>query len=97
MVKIKRVGVFSAGKVFGALYGLLGLIVGGIFTCVGLMGAAAFATQGDEEWIGALFSIGAVIVFPIFYGIMGFIGGIIMALLYNLIAGLVGGIEVETE
>jgi hypothetical protein len=41
--------------------------------------------------------VGSIILFPLFYGILGFIGGLIMAGLYNLLAGFVGGIEVELQ
>jgi uncharacterized membrane protein YdjX (TVP38/TMEM64 family) len=34
-------------------------------------------------------------VFPILYGILGFILGLIMGGLYNLVAAMVGGIELE--
>jgi uncharacterized membrane protein len=40
--------------------------------------------------------IGAIIIAPICYAILGFIGGLIGAVVYNFAAGMIGGIEVET-
>ena len=99
MITIRRIGVLSTAKVLGVLYALLGLIFGALFTCISLFGALAarsvFGEGGGD--FGALFGIGAIIVLPILYGILGFIGGAIMAALYNLVAGWVGGIELETQ
>ena len=37
------------------------------------------------------------VLFPIFYGAMGFIFGVITAAIYNLVAQWIGGLEVEVE
>jgi len=87
-VEIKRLGVMSCGKVFGALYGGFGLIAGVIVTVFALAGLS-----GDGG--GAMFGALAIILLPLIYGIAGFIGGIIMAALYNIAAGFAGGIEME--
>lgn len=96
---LKRVGVLSAGKVSGVLYGLLGLIFGVIFALFSLLGAGIAVTQTGDSAVmfGALFGVGAVIFMPLFYGAMGFIMGVIMAALYNLVAGWVGGVELYLE
>jgi hypothetical protein len=46
---------------------------------------------------GALFGVGAVIMFPILYGAFAFVASLISAALYNLLASWVGGIEVELQ
>jgi hypothetical protein len=46
---------------------------------------------------GALFGVGAIILLPICYGILGFIGTLIMAWLFNIAAGIVGGVEVDAR
>lgn len=97
---LKSVGVMSCGKMGGTLYGLLGLLMGGIFALVSTLGLAlgqGSSSSGAPAWIGAFFGVGSVILFPILYGIMGFIGGLITAVLYNLLAGFVGGIEMELQ
>ena len=44
---------------------------------------------------GATLGVGAVVLFPILYGVIGFLGGLLTAALYNLVAGITGGIEFE--
>lgn len=97
---IRKVGVGSAGKIFGTLYFAIGLIIGAIFALFSLLGAgmgAAFSEGGDAGMLGALFGVGAIIILPICYGVIGFIGGIIMALVYNIVAGMVGGLQIEVD
>ncbi|HEX9941292.1 MAG TPA: hypothetical protein VGG03_04690 [Thermoanaerobaculia bacterium] len=95
---IRRFGVFSVGKQLGITYALIGLIVGAIIALVSLFGAAFGASLAEDArgaLPGAVFGVGAIIIAPIFYGLIGLIGGIIMAAIYNLVAGATGGVEVE--
>ncbi len=92
---IRKIGPLSCAKVSGVLYALMGLILGAIFSLISLGTAAA--GLDSEGGLGFLFGAAAIIILPIFYGILGFIGGAIGAWLYNLIAGWIGGIEVEFE
>jgi len=94
MVKINRIQPLSVGKLLGILYALIGFIAG-IFISI-ISAVSATFSQGTG-FMGALFGIGAVIILPIFYGVMGFVSGVIIAGLYNLVAGWVGGIEVQTQ
>ena len=95
---LKRIGVLSCSKILGILYALLGLIFGGIFSIVSIFGAIVGRASGSsDDMLGVLFGIGAVVLFPIFYGVMGFVAGLIMSALYNFVAGVVGGIEFEFE
>lgn len=91
---LKSVGVFSAAKVMGCLYALMGLIIGGLFSLIALAGMGAGGRNGPEA---LFFGAGAVIAIPIGYGILGFIGGIISAVLYNIVASVAGGLEFEFE
>ena len=93
---LKSVGVFSAGKISGLLYAGVGLIAGVFVSMFSFLGAFA-SMQSEGAFIGLIMGVGAVIVLPVLYGVMGFVGGIIGAFLYNLIAGLVGGFELELE
>jgi hypothetical protein len=89
---VRRIGVTSAGTIFGALYALFGLMAGAVVTLLSIIGAAL--TQSSA---GVLFGVGAIIALPILYGIIGFIGGVIFAALFNFVTGYVGGLEIETE
>ena len=93
---IKRIGPMSCAKVSGFLYALIGLIVGGILSLVAMAGGFASEAAGDAG-LGAIIGVGAVIILPIMYGLMGFVATLIAAWLYNVAAGLVGGVEVDIQ
>ena len=93
---VKRVGVASVAKIYGAISAAFGLLFGLLFALGSLIGAG-FADSGREAILGPIFGVGAVIALPILYGVMGLIGGAIGALLYNAFAALVGGVELDIE
>ena len=93
---IKHLGAVSVAKIVGTLYVVLGLLFGGIFSLAALVGAFAFS-QPDTPWFFKFMGVGAVFVFPIFYGCIGFFASLIAAWLYNILAGVVGGIEIEIQ
>lgn len=98
MTKINKIGVLSAGKVYGALLSILGLIAGVFYAVVFLtVGTVSKETSDLGFGIGAGLGIFSIIFFPLLYGIVGFISGVIMGFLYNLAARIVGGVEVEIE
>ncbi len=88
---INRVRPFSAAKVVGLLYAILGLAMGAIVSLVSVFGGFG-PGRGDA---GPVFGIAAVVFFPVAYGIAGFVMTLIIAWLYNGLANLVGGIEVD--
>ena len=94
MVSIKRIGPGSAFKVGLALYGLVGLIVGLFFGLVSMLGGT-LAFPAQTGMFRVFFGIGAIIIWPVCYGIGGGIVAAISAAFYNLIAGWVGGLEVD--
>ncbi|UCC79022.1 MAG: hypothetical protein JSW64_12190 [Candidatus Zixiibacteriota bacterium] len=96
---VKSLGLFSLAKIMGITYAFFGFIVGLFFSFFALMGAILGATLEDspEPLIGMIFGVGSVILFPILYGLLGFIGGIITAGIYNLVAKWVGGLEIELQ
>ena len=96
---ITRVGPLSVAKVAGLLYVVIGLIAGCLISLAamaGAFGASAANTDGAGP-MAALFGVGAIVILPIFYGVLGFIGSLIMAWLFNVAAGMVGGIEVDAK
>ncbi|TWT92581.1 hypothetical protein [Neorhodopirellula pilleata] len=91
---IRQIAPLSAGKILGALYAVLGLIVGGFF----LLASAVGVVAGGQNVGAGLMTGGLSIVFlPLLYGLMGFVGGAFAAFLYNVGASMVGGIELEIE
>lgn len=95
-MRVTRIGVLSAAKMYAVLMGFFGLIFGAILALVSLLGAGVAATSDDGASALAFgLGIGAVIALPIMYGLLGFISGLIGAWIYNVVAGLVGGLEIE--
>jgi hypothetical protein len=93
---IKRIAPVSCAKITGTLYAILGLVLGAVFSLVSLAGG--FASRANAGLgIGALLGTAAIVVFPIFYGLIGFLTTLIGAWLYNVLAGMVGGIQMDVE
>ncbi|HLH09934.1 MAG TPA: hypothetical protein VKW78_22030 [Terriglobales bacterium] len=102
MHRIKSVGVMSVAKIFGLIYGAIGLVVFPIFLVIGLASSLAMkqvpgSGANAAAGFGIAFGIIMAIAAPIGYGLMGFIFGAIGALVYNLVARWVGGIEMELD
>ena len=93
---IKRIAPVSCAKITGTLYAILGLIVGACFSLVALTGGFA-SRSSTAVGIGMLTGTSAIVVFPILYGLIGFLSTLIGAWLYNVLAGMVGGIQMDVE
>ena len=93
---VKRVGVGSVAKIYGAISAAFGLVIGCVFALASLVGAG-MADSTESAFLGPIFGAGAIVALPIFYGVMGLIGGAVGALLYNVFAGMVGGVSIEVE
>lgn len=96
---ITRVGPLSLGKFLGCLYAVIGLIVGLLVAFFALFGfALGAAISGDgSSLLGAFLGVGAVIILPIFYGVIGFVGGLLVGFLFNVVASMTGGLEIGLE
>ena len=93
---VKRIGPVSAAKISGTLYAILGLFFGAVFSLIAMVSGFSSPT-GEAGGIGAVMGAGAIIVFPIFYGCIGFVVTLAFAALYNVLAGMLGGIEVDLQ
>ncbi len=92
---IKRVGPMSLARIAGTLYALLGLLIGGVFSLIAVVGGAL---GGSESGLaGVIFGAAAVVVLPLLYACVGVVGALVGAVLFNLAAGWVGGVQIETE
>ena len=97
-MRITYVGPLSIARVAFVLYGVLGFVFGAILAVMAVLRASVGAATGDESaWLGAIFGVGAVVSFPLFYGGIGALTALVTAWLYNLVAGVVGGVEIRTE
>ena len=99
MATLKRIGPGSAFKVGLVTYAIVGLIVGICMALVSMVaGSLGSLAGGEGEGVRAFgfgLGVGAIVVFPIAYAIIGGIAAAIAAVIYNLVAGWVGGLEVE--
>lgn len=93
---IRRIGPLSCAKIAGTLYAAMGLIIGAFFSIAAIVGGFAAADSGEAVF-AAIFGVGAVVLLPLFYGVLGFVTTLIAAWLYNVVAGVVGGIEIQTQ
>jgi hypothetical protein len=95
---IQRIGVASAAKIVGLLEVAIGLFAGLLFAVISTFAGFASARNGDmPAWLAPFFGIGALIAFPIIYGVIGVIAGAVGALLYNALAAVVGGLEIDVS
>ena len=85
---LHRIGPLSAAKVVAVLYAIFGLIMGAFFSI-----AALFRPDGGG--LGAMWGVAAVVIFPVLYGVLGFLVTLLTTWLYNVVAGAVGGIELD--
>ena len=100
---IRKIGVLSLGKLMAVMYAGIGLLLGGIYALFAVLGGGAMLAMGGTEESamggGMMMGLGiaAVVVFPILYGILGFIAGIISAFFFTLAAKYAGGLELEVQ
>lgn len=93
---IKRIDPMSCAKISGLLYAILGFIAGCFFALISLAGFGKGA-PGAGGGFGMMFGVGAIIILPVVYGILGFVGSLVGAAIYNGLANAVGGIIIQTE
>jgi hypothetical protein len=90
---LKKIDILSVAKLEGLLLAIVGLIIGIVVAIVSV--TVGFAASLGS--MGAGYGVLAIIIMPIYMGIMGFVAGAIMAFLYNTVAERIGGIKIEFE
>ncbi len=93
MILIKKIGVLSFAKFYAATMAIVGVFLGLMVLFFSL-----FAGQNqDLRFFGNILDYFAIIIFPVSYGIFGFIIGAITAFFYNLVAKFGCGVEIEIK
>ena len=78
------------------LQAVFGLVVGAMFSVLSVLGAFG-SEEPNSALIGAIVGVGAIVIFPIFYAVIGFVAALIAAALYNAVAGVLGGVEMDVQ
>ena len=94
---VKHVGVWSVARMYALITGGIGLIIGICVALVSLIGVSIAGPNSSMPWAMPVFGVGAIVLFPILYGVMGLVAGAIGALLYNAAARIGGGVELDVQ
>jgi len=101
VTRLRHIAVVQFALVAAVIYALLGVLLAlAWWLILSPIMIAGMKTSGmNPAGFAALSGIGffAVLIFPIMYGIIGFIAGLIYAALYNLAARWTGGFELTLE
>lgn len=89
--RIKKVGVLSVANLCGMVNVIVGFIFGIFFAVSSSMLSTVLGATGFN------FGYLSIIIFPIVYGVLGFIGGAIGAFVYNISAKVTKGIKLYSE
>ena len=92
---VTRIDPMSFAKVSALLYAVGGLVAG---LLASVFSAAAGLMMDASQSKGFLaLGAGSIIVFPLLYGLVGFVLSWALAGLFNFIAKHVGGIKIEVS
>jgi hypothetical protein len=94
---VRGVGVVSVGKIALVVYAAIGLFVGIVVAGLSSIGALAGLASGESGMRGMVLGVGAIVILPILYAVIGALIWMLLAFLYNLVAGMMGGIELEVD
>lgn len=98
---IRRVDPFSAAKLGGVLYAMLGVLYALMIMAFGSFFAGMMGQFGGGGGGlgggGMLFGVGSLIILPIIMGIIGFVCVLIGSWIWNIAAKLTGGLQIDVE
>lgn len=101
VTRLRHIAVVQFALVAAVLYALLGVLIGLAWWLVlsPIMMAGVRSSGVSAPGVAAMTGLGffAILIFPIMYGVIGFIAGLIYAALYNLAAGWTGGFELTFD
>jgi hypothetical protein len=89
-VSLKSIGILKAALMTAAMYVFVGVIEA-LF--MGLFFLFGSKPNAGAMGFGAVF----IFIFPVMFGVMGFLAGALLAACYNVMARLTGGMEFEFE
>lgn len=95
MVKIEKIGVASAAKIYGVTLGVMGFVIGVFYALMFSMLSGILGSGYKDLGLGMGFGIGMAIFMPIIYGVIGFVIGALGAVIYNFVASKIGGLEIQ--
>ncbi|MCP3683047.1 MAG: hypothetical protein GY861_10185 [bacterium] len=97
MQELKKIDPISAGKIYGIMMVIFGVLIGLIYALYFIIMGAVLSFGADSVTGITMIIIGVAIAVaaPVMYGIIGFLSGIIGAAIYNLVAKKIGGLKVE--
>ena len=80
--RIKKVGVLSVANICAVIYAFIGFLLGIFFAFLSTLFNIGIPAGQQASLLSSFFNFGylSIIIFPIIYGIFGFVGGAIMAL-----------------
>ena len=94
---IRKIDPVSAGKVIGVIYAIIGLIMGIIVSISTIFIRTTMWSSFFYNRMMPSAGIFAFILYPILYGIFGFISAAIFAIIYNIVVTWVGPLDIETK
>ncbi len=89
ILKLKKISMASFVKIFATLNVLAGFILGTIVTLISLVVPDEQGPGGVGAW--------AILLFPVFNGLLGLLTGMFLTGMYNFLVKFFGGIELEFE
>jgi hypothetical protein len=93
MFELKAVGVIRCGIVSAVLVGAGGLLEA-LFFVPFILAMPTEGVRGILPVLKPVFAIGALVAFPIFGALLGFIEGLIAAFIYNVSVRWTGGFRI---
>jgi hypothetical protein len=98
MKVVKRFEPISVMRIAAICYAVLGVFEGAIFSIFfATIPFAGKTGQATPRFLGPLFGIFSIFVFPFLFAAIGAIAGGLGAVIYNVSAKYVGGIEVGSS